>query len=404
MKRLYSQLIARHFERNRQILFLMGPRQVGKTTLGMASSELGSDFFYLNWDNLDDRALIIEGPAKVAAKLRLSHPKKNPPLVVFDEIHKYRDWKIWIKGFFDSYASSGEVRIIVTGSARLEMFNCSGESLMGRYFRFRIHPLSVAELLHSDPVSNLIRPPKELDERRFDRLLEMGGFPEPFLKDDPQFTEQWKYLREQQLFQDDMRELTRIHEVKQMELLAFQIKRQVGMLSNYASFAVKIRVSNDTIRRWISVLNGLYFSYQIKPYSKNIARSLLKEPKHYLWDWSLATNEGARAENFVASHLMKSIHFWTDCGLGAFNLYFLRDKEKREVDFLVTQNDEPWFLVEVKLSDSNSPAKALGYFQDQCGAKHAFQVVVNAPYEEIDCFSYKNPVIVPAKTFLSQLI
>ena len=404
MKRVYTELIESHFSKNRQILFLMGPRQVGKTTLSLSTKELGSDFHYFNWDNLDDRELILRGPKAVAEVMQLGQPRALAPVVVFDEIHKYREWKIFVKGFFDSYAHRGEVKIIVTGSARLEMFNSGGESLMGRYFRYRIHPLSVRELLSSVPKEQEISAPKKLNDTKFAQLFTMGGFPEPFLKNDTAFSEKWQLLRQQQLFQDEIRELTRIHEVKQMELLSTQLLRQVGSLTSYATLANKIRVSNETVRRWIEVLNGLYFCFQIRPWSKNIGRSLLKEPKFYLWDWSLITDVGARTENFVASHLHKAIHYWEDNGFGKFGLYFLRDKEKREVDFMVTRNDEPWFLVEVKHKNSRGISKTLPYFQKSCGAKHAFQVVLDLPYEEIDCFSYTDPVIVPAQTFLSQLI
>lgn len=148
--------------------------------------------------------------------------------------------------------------------------------------------------------------------------------------------------------------------------------------------------------------NQLYYSFQIAPWSKNVTRSLLKEPKIYLWDWSLVEDEGAKVENFIASQLLKACHYWADNGLGQYDLYFLRDKEKREVDFLVTRNNQPWFLVEAKLSQGPiSPYLEL--FQKQTLAKHAFQVTLNAEYEDIDCFSFDKPIIVPAITFLSQL-
>lgn len=404
MKRIYLELIEQHFQKNRQMLFLMGPCQVGKTTLSKAAKSIGSKLYYLNWDNLFDRELICDSPLKIAEHLHLQHPRATPPLIVFDEIHKYKKWKLFIKGFFDTYAHQGELRIIVTGSARLEAFNTGGESLMGRYFRYRIHPLSVSELVHDQLPTKEIRAPKPIKDSVWKNLIEYGGFPEPFLKKNKQFTTQWHTLREQQFFQDEVRGLTRIYDIHQMELLSIQLTRAVGMLTSYSSLAKKVRVSIDTVRRWMETLTNLYFCFPIHPWSKNVSRSLLKEPKVYLWDWSMLQDRGARAENLVASHLLKAVHFWTDNGMGEYALYFLRDKEKREVDFIVTKNNTPWFLVEVKAGEHKTPSKSLAHFQKQTGAPHAFQVELNAEYEKIDCFAFNDPVIVPAKTFLSQLI
>ena len=211
-------------------------------------------------------------------------------------------------------------------------------------------------------------------------------------------------MRKEQLFRGDIRDLSRIQEMDQLEMLAELLKHQAGQLVNYSNLANKVRVSVDTIRRWLNTLTAFYYCFIVKPWSKNISRSLLKEPKIYLWDWSELEDKGQRAENFIASHLLKAIHFWTDQGLGNYNLYFLRDKEKREVDFLVTKNDHPWFLVEAKQSDSASLSRHLEIFQQQTKAKHAFQVVIDLDYINADCFSYQKPIIVPAKTFLSQLI
>lgn len=404
VRRLYQPLVVNHFKNYRQMLFLMGPRQVGKTTLSFHIKDcLDSDFFYLNWDNLDHRDLILRGPKAIAEFIHLDRPKKNPPLLVFDEIHKCLDWKNLLKGFYDTYSQSGDVRIIVTGSARLDVFNAGGDSLMGRYFRYRVHPFSVSELLLKTVIDSEISPPSKVSEELWKTLYTFGGFPEPLIKGEKTFYERWKQLRQQQLFYEDIRDTTRIHEIKQMELLALHLKQQAGSLTNYTNLSNKIRVSSETVRRWVGALNQLYYCFSIQPWSKNVTRSLLKEPKIYLWDWSLIEDSGARAENFIASHLLKACHYWTDRGMGAYDLFFLRDKEKREVDFLVTRNEIPWFLVEVKSSDGYL-SKSLEYFQKQIQATHAFQVLLDAEFEEINCFEYTKPVIVPAKTFLSQLV
>lgn len=404
IRRLYQPLIENHFKKNRQMLFLMGPRQVGKTTLCLHVKDLDKgDFFYMNWDNIDDREILLKGPKAIAAYMNLDKARKIPPIVIFDEIHKYRDWKLLLKGFFDTYSHSGEIRIIVTGSARLDIFKFGGDSLMGRYFRYRIHPFSVAELIRDVPSSAEISLPSSLSQKKFQDLYTYGGFPEPYTHSDPNFYQQWKQLKLQQLFYEEVRDLTRVQEIRQIELLAIHLQRQVGSLTNYTSLANKIRVSAETIRRWTETLHQLYYSFQISPWSKNVTRSLLKDPKIYLWDWSLVEDEGAKVENFIASQLFKACHYWTDKGLGKYELYFLRDKEKREVDFLVTKNNEPWFLVEAKLSQG-SVSPSLELFQKQINTKHAFQVVLNAKYEDIDCFSFERPIVVPAITFLSQLV
>ena len=351
LRRIYLPLILNHFKNFRQMLFLMGPRQVGKTTLSLhLKNDLNGDFYYLNWDNIDHRKIILGGPKAIADELNLNKARKNPPLVVFDEIHKYNGWKNLLKGFFDTYAHAGEVHIIVTGSARLDIFKQGGDSLMGRYFRYRIHPFSVAELLKEPIIETEISSPCKISDEMFNRLYSYGGFPEPYILNSMNFFERWKQLRLQQLFFEEIRDTTRVHEIQQMELLALNLREQSGSLMNYSSLSVKVRVSIETIRRWIAILNQLYYCFILRPWSKNINRSLLKEPKIYLWDWSMIEDPGAKAENFIASHLLKACHYWTDRGIGQYDLYFIRDKEKREVDFLVVKNNHPWFLVEVKTS------------------------------------------------------
>ena len=362
-----------------------------------------TSFTYLNWDNLDHRAILVEGPAAIAKWAKLDQLRATPPFIIFDEIHKYKEFKTLLKGFFDSYAHAGQVHIVVTGSARLDVYHTGGDSLMGRYFRYRVHPLSVAELLHDDPFTAQVRPAAQIKQDLFDALFEFGGFPEPFLKASSSFYENWRHLRTQQFFYEDIREMTQIQEVQQMELLALHLKQSCGNLTSFSSLSKKIRVSNETVRRWVETLKQLYYCFTIHPWSKNVPRSLLKEPKFYLWDWAQIDDLGQRAESLIASHLLKACHYWTDRGMGTYQLYFLRNKEKQEVDFLVTKNESPWFLAEVKLSDTTLNPH-LAKFQKLLQAPHAFQIVFNLDYEPIDCFSYDRPIVVSAQTFLSQLV
>ena len=404
MKRTYEEVIRRHFSEHQQIVLLSGARQVGKTTLA-STIQPGPDLFYFNWDDADDRELLLQGTGSIAQHIGLEQLRASSPLLVLDEIHKFSRWKQLLKGFYDKYHD--QCHILVTGSARLDVYKKGGDSLMGRYFHYRLHPFSVRETLPgivaTDDATE-IQTPRSLPDEDFEALLSWGGFPEPFLKRDRRFFNRWSRLREQQLLQEDVRELTRVQELGQLELLAILLKSQAGQLTSYSKLAKKIRVSVDTIRRWLGILEAMYYCYAVRPWSKNITRSILKEPKYYLWDWSQCGDAGARNENFIASHLLKAVQYWTDTGRGDYGLFFLRDKEKREVDFLVSENGIPWFIVEVKTSMSAPLSSNLALFAKQTGVEHVFQVAIDGDFIDKDVFKINRPVIVPAKTFLSQLV
>ncbi len=399
MKRSYEYHLLDHLKQHRQMIFLTGPRQVGKTTLCTGLDPGGQ---YLNWDNQDDRAMIIDGPSKIAEVSGLNTLKGDAPTIVFDEIHKYSKWKNFLKGFFDTYGN--RAKIVVTGSSRLDVYKRGGDSLMGRYFLYRLHPFSVREIIEPRLKEQEIQKPTAIGMDAFHNLFTFGGFPESYLKSEKRFYNRWKKLRHQQLFQEDIRDLSQVQEIHQLELLSQFIQYQAGQLVNYSALSKKVRVSVDTIRRWIDVLNSLYYCFTIQPWHQNIPRSLLKQPKVYLWDWSVIQDIGAKTENFVASHLKKAVDWWTDNGYGDYNLYFIRDKEKREVDFLITRDGKPWFLVEVKTGKTNRISQSLLHFQKRIKAAHAFQLSHSMDYVDKDCFSIDQPVIVPVTTFLSQLV
>ena len=396
IQRIYDKIISGHLAKYRQMVFLSGPRQVGKTTLAKNFASR-----YLDWDNVDARALILKGPASVSGQLP-STLSATMPVVAFDEIHKYRQWKNFLKGFFDTYEN--DVKIIATGSAKMDIYARGGDSLMGRYFPYHIHPITVAELLDGDVPSEtqLIAPPRLLDEPSWQALLVHGGFPEPFMRREIPFTRRWRTLRTAQLLKKDVLDLYHTTELAQLEVIARLLANRSGEQLVAASLAKEVRASENTIREWVTVLKALYYGFEIRPWFKNIENSLRKTPKWYLRDWAMVSDEGKRAETLVACHLLKAVEGWSDLGLGKFELFYLRDKQKHEVDFLVARDDEPWFLVEAKKSD-NALSPQLEYFQKATHAQHAFQVVLEAPYVEADCFSRSRPVIVPALTFLSQL-
>ena len=394
--RLYTAMLADHLERHRQMALVSGPRQVGKTT---SCRSISSE--YLNWDNVDNRRLLLQGPASIAQALELDVVRARPPVATLDELHKYTKWKSLLKGFFDSYGD--RVRLIVTGSSRIDIFRRGGDSLMGRYFLYRMHPWSVAESLRTHLLQKEIHAPEEVRSADWDALREHGGFPEPFLRRDSRFTRRWRSLRYEQLSREDLREISLVSDLGTLETLMQILAEHSGQQLVYSNLAHEIRVSVDTVKRWIDLLARLHYGFLIRPWFRNVAKSLRKEPKWFLRDWSGIAEEGARAETMVACHLLKAIEGWTDLGFGDFELRYLRDKQKREVDFLVVKDRKPWFLVEVKMSDKTlSPS--LGYFQAQTNAQHAFQVVMNLPFQQADCFRIHRPVAVPARTFLSQLL
>jgi hypothetical protein len=394
--RLYTAVLRAHFAEHRQMVLLAGPRQVGKTTVCRA---LDSSGHYLTWDDQDDRKLILRGPRTVAAALDLTRLGEKRPLVIFDELHKHRRWKQFLKGFFDSFADS--VRIAVTGSARLDVYRRGGDSLMGRYFLYRMHPLSVGEILRHGSPDEMRTPPARLPPAKFQQLLHRGGFPEPFLKD-ARFGSRWRALRRQQLIREDVRDLARVQELGQLEVLETLLRERSGRSLSYSELANTVQVSVDTAKRWVGLLIHLYHGFLVRPWFKNITKSLRKEPKWYQTDWSGIEDDGQRAETFVAVHLLKAVQTWEDLGFGRFELRHLRDKNQRAVDFCVVRDGKPWFLVEVKKADTTlSPA--LGYFQTQTKSEHAFQVVVDLPFVAADPFARRDPCVVPAATMLSVL-
>jgi len=380
--------------------FISGPRQVGKTT---ACRHLAGE--YLNWDNMDDRDLILAGPNALEQRLKLDRLTDSPPVVLFDELHKYPRWKQLLKGFFDTYAD--QVRILVTGSSRMDTYRRGGDSLMGRYFLYRLHPFTVAEAVCQDlpDPKRIVRSAATVRSGDFEALWDHGGYPEPFIKRDSRFGRRWRALRSQQLLREDVRDLTQIQQLAQLETLVHLLSARSAHQLIYSSLARHVRVSVDTVTRWISTLCGLHLGFLVRPWFRNVSRSLRKEPKWFLRDWSAIDDVGERAETFVACHLLKAVEGWHDMGLGDFQLGYLRDKNQREVDFVVIRDNEPWFLVEVKYGD-DSVSPALRHFQEQTGAPLAFQVVIDADYVDADCFDRPSgqPLVVPARTFLSQLL
>lgn len=397
MKRIYDNILRDHLDSLRQMAFVTGPRQVGKTTTCRGVGDV-----YFDWDASADQRRIVAGTEAIAEAGNVARLAATCPVIVFDELHKYPRWKNFLKGFFDTHEA--DCRIVVTGSSRLDIYRRGGDSLMGRYFLYRMHPFSTAELITTTvPGEEMIRKPACVDSEAWDALLRFGGFPEPMLSVSDRFSRRWQRLRHAQLFKEDVRDLTRIQDVALVEVMGLLLAERSGQQLTVSNLAQDVGVAPNTTKAWVEALCALHVGFLVRPWFRNIGSALRKEPKWFLRDWSTIPDLGQRAETFVACHLLKAVEGWTDLGLGTFDLRYIRDKRGREVDFLVVRDGEPWFLVEVKTSDTHlSPHLAL--YQEQTGAAHAFQVVLDLPYVEADCFSCRTPTIVPARTFLSQLL
>ena len=376
--------------------FLSGPRQVGKTEVARTLANV-----FLNFDNIDDRRVILKGPAALAERADLERPRQRTPVLALDEIHKFQKWKAFLKGFFDVYGS--RCHILATGSARMDIFRKGGDSLLGRYFLYRQHPFSVGEILRPEPPASLIRESAAIDEAAWETLWRFGGFPEPMVRQSAAFLKKWQSQRMDLLLREDVRDLTRVQELRGIETMGHLLAARSGGQLVLSNLAGEISASVDTVRRWVAILSDLYVGFELRPWFKNVAKALRKEPKWYLRDWSGIADISARAETFAACHLLKAVETWSDLGLGRFELRYLRDKLKREVDFVIIRDGEPWMLIEVKAT-SQTLSPHLFHFQKQTGARHAFQAVLDLPHEPIDCFAHTTPVVVPLRTLLSQLV
>ncbi|MFT7458844.1 MAG: putative AAA+ superfamily ATPase [Planctomycetota bacterium] len=333
-----------------KMVFLGGPRQVGKTTLalGLIKDADESHPAYLNWDVREVQKLLLSGalPADQA-------------LIIFDEIHKYKGWRNLIKGFYDQYKS--QKQFLITGSARLDHYRRGGDSLQGRYHYHRLHPLSLYELNNMPSRSDL------------ETLLQFGGFPEPFIKQNTRHWKRWQRERQNRVIQEDLVNLENVREVSQLHLLAQILPEKVSSILSINNLKQDLSVAYETVDKWISILENLYYCFRIQPFGLPHLRAIKKEKKCYLWDWSLCEDEAARFENMVASHLLKYCHFIEDTEGDDMALTFVRDASKRELDFVVVKNRKPLFAVECKTGERNL-SKNITYFSQRTNIPYFYQV------------------------------
>jgi hypothetical protein len=355
----------------RKMVFLGGPRQVGKTFL--AKEILGrSTSGYLNWDIPAQREQIL--------KRELPATK----LIVFDEIHKFRGWRNYLKGVFDEFHPAK--KILVTGSARLDLYRFGGDSLQGRYYFLRLHPLSVAELSAS--------------QKDFASLLALGGFPEPFLGGSARLAKRWSNEYRERLVREDIAALENIQSLGTLELLMLRLPDLVGSPLSVNALREDLQLNHQTVSRWLDVLERMYAIFRLAPFGAPKIRAVKKERKHYHFDWSLVPGESFRFENLIAAHLLKWVDFQRDTEGRLLELRYFRDVDGREVDFVVVEGRRPIMMIECKLSDQElSPS--LRYLAQRFPTTPAFQI---SAHGKKDVAISKQIRLMPAHRFLADLI
>lgn len=379
-----------HEDLKEKMVFIGGARQVGKTTFAVnIIGEKFNKYAYFNWDNRSDRKMI-----------RQAIWPGNASIIILDEIHKWKSWKGWIKGEYDKLKD--RYKFLITGSARLDIYRKGGDSLQGRYHYYRIHPFSLAEVLNK---KNRIRLFEEIRwedkdfKPEFDTLFEFGGFPEPLLKTSPKFLRRWHNEKIERMFREDISDIEQVRDLGHMKLLSDMLPERVGSLLSANALREDLEVSHRAVSNWLNILEAFYYHFRIYPYSRTEIRSIKREPKLYLWDWSEVEDPAARFENMIAAHLLKLCHYLYDAEGYRTELFFLRNVDKKEVDFLVTVDKKPWFAVEAKLSEKDI-ARPLLFYKDKLKIPFAYQIM-----KEAGIHHYMQGIhIISSGRFLSGLI
>ena len=360
-----------------RMVFVGGPRQVGKTTFALSMLGAGSDESspaYLNWDYLPDRERIL------AARLPPSQR-----LVIFDELHKYASWRGLLKGLYDKHRSS--VSFLVTGSARLDYYRKGGDSLQGRYHYYRLHPFTLRES------------GRDADAAAVAHLLRFGGFPEPFLRGEERFHRRWLREHSARVVHEDLRDLEQVREVSRLDLLLAHLPACVGAPLSVNRLRTLLHASHESVERWIAAFERLYLCYRLAPFGSAPIRAVRKERKLYFWDWSRVNDPGPRFENMVAGHLLKYCHLVEDTEGHEMELRFLRDTDGREIDFVVLRDGRPEFAVECK-SGERAAAPACRYVRERSAIPRFYQVHLGTADFGVE---HSDTRVLPFRTFCSEL-
>lgn len=377
--RNYYIKIWRELASEKSMLFLTGPRQSGKTTLAQMLADSFANRLYFNWDIPEDKTRLIENPGFFETVERRDESR---PFIVFDEIHKYRDWKNYLKGVYDRFHR--EYLFLVTGSGRLDLYRKGGDSLAGRYFLFHIWPFTIAELAGNnadfdsfikDPLTINMKGQKNIRDI-WSGLSTLSGFPEPFLSGKKTTYRRWSSTYSHQIIREDIRDMTDIKSIQEMETLYLLLPSKTGSPVSIPSLARDLKVSYNSVHNWLSVFERFFMIFSVYPWTKKISRAIQKERKVYIWDAPRISDEGALFENMAAIELYRAVTAWKDMGFGDFGLYFIKNKEQQEVDFLLTKDGSPFLLIEAKLS-AQEPSESLRKFQSMLNVP-AVQLVRDA--------------------------
>jgi predicted AAA+ superfamily ATPase len=390
--------------REKGMIFLSGPRQSGKTTLAKIIAASFTNSLYFNWDIPEHRSRFLRDYRFFEG---VERKDATTPLIIFDEIHKYRDWKNALKGVYDQFHE--DYRFLVTGSGRLDLYQKGGDSLAGRYFPVHLFPLTVAELGgRRRPFEEFRRTPLWISmegageaQTIWERLSELSGFPEPYLSDRKTTWRRWSQTYAHQLVREDIRDLAGIKSVQDLETLYLLLPTKVGSRLSIPSLASDLKASYNSVRNWLDVFERFYLTFGVSTWTGRIARAIQKERKIYLWDYAQIRDPAARFENMVAAELQRAVVLWNDLGYGRFSLHFIRDKNKREVDFLIVDEGAPFLLVEAKLGDTE-PAKALRFFQEKLQIP-AVQLTVEGDSYRLFGNGEWQILVAPAAAWLSHL-
>lgn len=353
----------------KKMVFVGGPRQVGKTTL--AKQVLGKKTGYLNWDDSLDRERILKRELPAT------------PLWVFDEIHKYRSWRNYLKGLFDKQRESHQ--ILVTGSARLDLYRFSGDSLQGRYHYLRMYPISFAEA-------------QNWGDENLKSLFRFGGFPEPYFEQRSTFQKRWSREYRNRFLREDLVELERVQDLGNLELLILRLPALVGSPLSINGLREDLSLNFRTVSRWLEILERLYHVFRLPPFGAPKIRAVKKEQKHYHYDWTLISDPGIRFENLVAVHLLKWVHFLEDTQGRDIELRYFRDIDGREVDFVVVEDGVPTHFIECKLSDEPI-SRGLYYLKERFPQVEAWQLAFNGKKD----YEKDGIRVCPAVLFLEKL-
>lgn len=396
--------IWQELSREKSMIFLAGPRQVGKTTLSKIISRGFVNNLYFNWDIPQDKVRLVENPT-FFQELKRRDP--SIPLIIFDEIHKYKDWKNYLKGVYDQFNES--YQFLVSGSGRLNIYQKGGDSLAGRYFLFHLWPFTISELgrrnlFIDDFLANPLQISMEKSEmlkEKWVRLSKLSGFPEPYLANRMAIYRRWSNTYSQQLIREDIRDLTGIKSVGDMETLYFLLPSKVGSPLSVPSLVNDLKVSYNSIRGWLAVFERFFLIFSIPPWTARIARAIQKERKVYLWDAPRIEDPSAQFENMVAMELWRAVTNWNDLGYGQFTLHFIKNKEQKEVDFLIANRNKPVVMIEAKISETQ-PSSPLKKFQKALNIP-AVQLTDEDEGYRMVSNNDQSILVAPAYQWLSQL-